>query len=114
MTVPNFQLKLSGNTAVFIDWANVYGWSKSLNQPVSPQKLFNYLKAYNQVQKITFYFGTDRNKKSQNFIKQVIKIGYKVVTKPVKYILISEIKSKKLYRRKCDFDMEIYLNVSYC
>ena len=108
---PNFELKLKGKTAVFFDWANVYGWTKSLKRPVNPRNLYKYLKSYTQINQILFYFGTDRNKKSQKFIKQISKTGYEVTTKPVKYILISEIKFRKIYRRKCDFDMEICIDV---
>lgn len=108
---PTLDLKLKGKSAVFVDWANVYGWTKSLKQPVNPQNLHTYLNSYTQIKEILFYFGTDRNEKSQRFIKQISKIGYKVTTKPVKYILVSEIKSRKFYRRKCDFDMEICIDV---
>lgn len=38
-------------------------------------------------------------------------VGYAVSTKPVKYIRIAEVQGKKLYRRKCDFDMEICIDV---
>lgn len=34
-----------------------------------------------------------------------------MITKPVKYILITEIEGQKIYRRKCDFDMEICIDV---
>ena len=107
----DLKLKLRGKAAVFIDWANVYGWTKTLKQPVNPKNLYKYLNSYTLITQVLFYFGTDRNEKSQKFINRVAKIGYKVTTKPVKYILISEIKSRKLYRRKCDFDMEICIDV---
>lgn len=44
-------------------------------------------------------------------MREAKKIGYYVTTKPVKYILITEVKGQKLYRRKCDFDMEICIDV---
>lgn len=67
-------LKLRGKTAVFIDWANVYGWSKPLKKTVIPQKLFEYLKNYPEIESINFYFGTDKRKKSKKFLRGVILI----------------------------------------
>lgn len=107
MVSSQFKIKLKGKTATFIDWANVYGWKKSLKREISVRKLYKYLRAYKEVKEMNFYFGTDKNEKSRDFIKTTRHIGYKVVTKPVKYILTAEIQRKKIYRRKCDFDMEI-------
>ena len=45
------------------------------------------------------------------FLHNAGQAGYKVITKPVKYILITEIEGQKIYRRKCDFDMEICIDV---
>lgn len=104
-------LKLRGKTAVFIDWANVHGWQKSLKRKVDTKKLFGYLKSYKETKTIRFYFGSDNNEGSKRFMKMVKDIGYTVVTKPVKQILVEEIKNRKVYKRKCDFDMEICLDV---
>ncbi len=106
-----FKLELKGKTAVFIDWANVYGWQKSLKKEVDPKKLYKYLKSYKKIKLINFYFGTDNNIKSVNFLKVISKIGYKIITKPVKYITIAVINKQRVFRRKCDFDMEISINV---
>ena len=95
---------------VFIDWANVYGWTKSLKQEVNPVKLFEYLRSYNEIKGIRLYFGRDDHPKSEEFLRSVEQVGYRVVTKPVKYILITEIEGQKIYRRKCDFDMEICID----
>lgn len=135
----NLKLKLKGKTAVFIDWANVYGWTKSLKREVNSQKLFKYLKSYQEIKDINFYFGVDKHPKSQEFLNKVRKIGFNVVSKEVKYIPVSldsshfknlareinnslasiknletkdiekilQILSRKVLRRKCDFDMEI-------
>lgn len=34
MNKNKFRFKLEGKTAVFIDWANVYGWKKSLKKEI--------------------------------------------------------------------------------
>lgn len=107
----SFCLKLKGETAVFVDWANVYGWKKSLKKEVNPRKLYECLTGYKEIKHIFFYFGTDIHPKSKTFLSKIKKIGYQVITKPVKYILVAEIKGQKIYKRKCDFDMEISLKV---
>ena len=100
------KLILRGKAIAFIDWANVYGWTKSLKKEIDAEKILSYLKNYREVLDIRLYFGTDTNEKSIQFIKSAEKLGYSVITKPVKYILIAEIEGQKIYRRKCDFDME--------
>lgn len=108
---------------VYIDWANVHGWTKSLKQEVDPKKLFRYLKSYKEIQDINFYFGKDKHPKSKVFLKDIKKIGYNVKTKPVKYIKLDfSVKTETdlsnsvkvltpAYTRKCDFDMETCIDV---
>jgi len=140
MVKSSFKLNLKGKTAVFIDWANVYGWR---GYKVDPKKLYKYLKAYRQVLDIRFYFGLDKHPKSRSFLESMKRIGFTVITKEVKYIPVSldtshfkqtfkEIKDslteakgiapkdlkkllgildQKIIRRKCDFDIEIAMDV---
>lgn len=105
------RLLLKGKSVAFIDWANVHGWTKSLKREVDPDKLFRYLQSYSEIEDVRLYFGTDDHPKSKEFLENVERVGYKVITKPVKYILITEIEGQKIYRRKCDFDMEICIDV---
>lgn len=112
MSLNNSQkLKLTGKTAVFIDYANVYGWKKSLKKPVNPVKLYKYLKTYPQISSLEFYYGSDTNKQSKNFLKEIKTCGYQLVTKAVKYINISDPKEKPILIRKCDFDIEMCMSV---
>ena len=105
------KLNLKSPCRVYIDWANVYGWTKSLKKEVDPKKLFKYLKSYKEIQDIKFYFGQDKHLKSRQFLKDIKKIGYNLTTKPVKYIPIAKVEDKIINRRKCDFDMEICIDV---
>jgi len=105
------ELKLKGPGIVYVDWANVFGWTKSIQHTVDIQKLFDYFKSFSQVQDIRFYFGEDQHEKSIQFLSEVRNLGYSVVTKPVKHILVAQIDGQKVYRRKCDFDMEISIDV---
>ena len=59
----------------------------------------------------TLYFGKDIHPKSVAFLERGEKAGYMITTKSVKYILETEIEDRKIYRRKCDFDMAICIDV---
>ena len=96
---------------MFIDWANVYGWKKSLKSEVDISILHKYLKSYEDIKEIYLYFGKDNHPKSEEFLKKAGEIGYNVITKPVKYILVENFEKDKIYRRKCDFDMEVCIDV---
>ena len=78
------KLIIRGKAVVFVDWANVHGWEKSLKKDISPNKLFTHLKNYKEIVDIRLYFGTDTHEKSVEFLKTASKIGYQVITKPVK------------------------------
>lgn len=103
--------KLKGKTLVFIDWANVYGWFKSLKWDINPKKLFNFLSEYPEIIDQRFYFGIEKgNKKSENFQKEIKSIGFNLISKEVKFIPISE-ENLTIKRRKCDFDCEIVMHI---
>ena len=102
---------LKGKAIAFIDWANVYGWEKSLKREIDPAKLFAYLKTYPSIEDIHLYFGKDTHPKSVAFLERAKDTGYTLTSKDVKYILEAEIDGQKVYRRKCDFDMEICIDV---
>ena len=105
------KLVLKGRAIAYIDWANVHGWELSLKREIDIGRLFAYLKGYTEMHDIRLYFGTDTHPKSGAFLDRAAKAGYIVTTKPVKYILEAEIEGQKIYRRKCDFDMEMCIDV---
>ncbi len=109
-TAKKFRLKLRGSTAVFIDWANVYYWKNSLKCEIDLEKLYSYLRPYPKIKEIYFYFGTDKHPASKQQIKQAKRIGYKVITKAVKYLPKKTDTGEILWDRKCDFDLEIGLD----
>lgn len=94
----------------YIDWANVHGWEGSLKREIDIDRLFAYLKAYPEISDVRLYFGTDIHPKSVAFLERAGEAGCTITTKPVKYILEAEIRGEKVYRRKCDFDMEICID----
>jgi len=101
------KLKLQGKTLVLIDWANVYGWKDKIEIP-EIRKIYKYFSNYKKCRQIRFYFGQDDNDKSKRFLKRVENIGFKLVTKPVKYIRVSQ--KPLILKRKCDFDLEIAMD----
>ncbi|MBI2334448.1 NYN domain-containing protein [Candidatus Daviesbacteria bacterium] len=104
----NFRLKLKGKTAVFIDWANVYGWRKSLKQEVDPQKLYKYLKSYKEVKYIPVSLDSSHFKNLAQEIKNSLTSMNRLGARDIEKIL--QLLSSKVLRRKCDFDMEISID----
>lgn len=100
-------LKLKGKTFVCIDYANVYGWKKSLKKEIDLRSLFERLNNYKEISEINFYYGKDNNEKSNEFLKYVEDLGFCVNTKTVKHI---KIEGTDICQRKCDFDLEIGLD----
>lgn len=81
-----------------------------LKHSVDIKKLFNYLKSYQLIKEINFYFGEDEHYKLKEFLKKVSKIGFWVITKKVKYIVVGKVGSTIVKERKCDFDIEICMD----
>lgn len=104
-------LKLKGKTAAFVDWANVYHWKKVLKDSFDIKILFDYLRSYKLIKEINFYFGEDEHPKSKKFLEKTKKIGFRVITKKVKYIIVGKVGSTIVRERKCDFDIEICMDV---
>jgi uncharacterized LabA/DUF88 family protein len=108
----NFNLRLNGNTCVLVDWANVYGWTGELKRKPDERKIIRYLKNYKQVKDIRFYFGKDKTEQSKKFLSKIEKLGCKLISKEVKYVKVFDDNCKNfILKRKCDFDLEIGLDV---
>lgn len=105
------KLTINSKTAVYIDYGNVYGWRSHLKKTVDPKTLYKYLKRYSQIKTLNFFYGTDINKKSIDFLSQIKKIGYNLISKPVKYITVGKVNNQDIKIRKCDFDIEICMSV---
>jgi len=103
------EIKLKGKTVVFIDWANVHGWQEKTKWQIDLGKLYQYLCTYKKIKELRFYFGTDTHPASKEQLRQARKFGFKVITKPVKYLPVRN-ENTILWKRKCDFDLEIGLD----
>ncbi len=110
MIEPFFHLK--GRTLVLVDWANVLHSQHKNGWIVDTRKLFLFFKQHAEIHDIVLFYGKDTNVKSQNFLDIQQMIGYRIVTKPVKKVVINSDHEghpleKPVMRRKCDFDVEI-------
>ncbi|MDD3101780.1 MAG: NYN domain-containing protein [Patescibacteria group bacterium] len=81
-----FKLKIKKRTLLIIDWANVWGWSKTLKWEVCPQKLFKFFDRPKIIDK-RFYYGVEKGQpKSENFELEIKNIGFTPIFKEVKWI----------------------------
>lgn len=77
-------------TNVYLDYANIYHWSKKLSWHLDPKRLKQLFDSFDTIQSIRLYNGTlENDKNSEQFIKDVGELGYKVITKPVKKMNLS-------------------------
>lgn len=81
---------LLGKTNIYIDYANVLHCAKRLKWHIDLKRLKQFLDSFRQIQQIALYYGTlQGNADSENFIHQVRRLNYHVVTKPVKIMSVS-------------------------
>lgn len=98
-------LKLKGETAVFIDAANIELSAKDLKFRIDYQKLKKFLEKQGEIIYLGFYTVRFETKSHNNFLTVLKKLGYKLVTKPVK--IIKRGKTNQSHIRKANFDVEI-------
>jgi len=101
-----FRFRIKGKALVAIDWANVYGWRKSLDWKLGCAELYNYLKTYPEVMDIKFYYGTEKgNEKSETFQTDMTNLGFNVITKDVKWtpVFLEKSHFKKLVKDLFDY-----------
>jgi len=100
-----FKLKIEKRTLLLIDWANVYGWGKSLKWEVCPKRLFNFFDRPKIIDK-RFYCGVDVNQeKSINFKIEMEEIGFNVISKEVKWapvLLEKQVHFKRIVKKLFD------------
>jgi len=79
------KLKIKKRTLLLVDWANVYGWRKSLGWEVCPMKIYNFFDRPKIIDK-RFYHGVEVGQtKSEEFKIDMESLGYNVVSKEVKW-----------------------------
>lgn len=97
--------KVKNRVAVFIDAANIELSAKDIGFKIDYRKLYDYLDQNYRVKYLGFYTARFGTKKHDGFLTVMKKVGYKLITKPLKVI---KNKDKKLGDiRKANFDVEI-------
>lgn len=77
-------------TNVYIDYANVRGWSQKLGWRVDVKRLKQLFNSFDTVSEVKFYYGTMKGKaESEMMISAAHELGYVVKTKPVKIMKLS-------------------------
>lgn len=75
----------TGNTHVYIDYANVFHWSNKLHWHIDIKRLKQFLDSFSNISQVNLYQGTLATQPgSINFINQAKEYKYQAVTKPVK------------------------------
>ncbi len=123
----SFKFHLQGKTLVLIDWANVFNWLRGKKWEIDPQRLYDALRQYKNIDRICLFAGEDDHEKSVAFLDRCREIGFEVHTKKVKYVRaqiqrsafweklkevlpekkLAELSEELVMTRKCDFDVEI-------
>jgi len=81
---------LPGKANMYIDYANVRAWTSRLKWHIDIERLYQFLRSFDNFQSISFYNGTlEGNADSEGFIRRAERIGYRVRTKPVKIMRFS-------------------------
>lgn len=100
---------VKGKIAVFIDAANIELSAKDKDWRVDYKKLYRWLRDLGKIRYVGFYtvrFDTPRH---DAFLTLLKKTGYKLITKPLKFI--KDKSNKKGHMRKANFDVEIAVDV---
>lgn len=70
---------------IYIDWQNVIHWQAKLGWHISAKRLKQFFESFNAIKVVSLYTGTlDGDGKSEEDIKSLDGMGYRLQTKPVK------------------------------
>lgn len=100
--------------SLFVDNANWFYPQHELGWRVSYSRLRDFLKQFYTPAILKLYAGTPLDNKDRltfdRFVQAVSKADFSVITKPLKKIWVDRAKTK--YEYKCNFDVEIALDVA--
>lgn len=99
---------------LFIDNANWFYPQKELGWKISYKNLRSYLKKYLKLEVAKFYIGTPQEPQRLSEFKEICRFAslanFQVVTKPIKKIFLDS--NRKNHEFKCNFDVEISLDIA--
>lgn len=92
-------------TGVYIDAANIFYASQTLNYKIDFEKLINFFDKKFNVRQVSYYTGYDPENKGQlKFLAKLDEFGYRVIRKPVKRINTSK---KTIEKANVDVELAI-------
>ena len=99
---------------LFIDNANWFYPQRELGWDIDYEKLSKFLSKFFKLKVLNLYTGTPlglvQKRSFESFADKVKKYGFKVETKPLKKIWVDRKRKEFIY--KCNFDVEIALDVA--
>lgn len=88
--IKQLELMFDKATNVYLDYSNMFYWSKKLHWNIDQKRLKQFFDSFENIKIIGIYNGTlNGNLNSEKFVSDSTKLGYKVITKPVKIMKIS-------------------------
>jgi uncharacterized LabA/DUF88 family protein len=94
--------------SVFIDGSNIYFAQKKMGKWLDWVKVKKFLKAKYKITSYKYYAGLRQSdQKTKSFLKKLLKIGFTVVSKPVK--VVTDEKGNKF--EKANFDVEMTADI---
>ena len=82
----NNNLLFTGKCVVFVDAANLANSAKKFGKTVDYKRFAQYFHSCNQATSLRYYGPTFHAKKQQGFFGMLDKIGFTIITKPIKVI----------------------------
>jgi uncharacterized LabA/DUF88 family protein len=78
------------NTIIYIDFGNIFRWSEKLKWIIDLKRLKQLLNSFSTIKSVKIYYGIDSSiQESIDWIEEVKRLNYNVITKEVKKISIS-------------------------
>jgi uncharacterized LabA/DUF88 family protein len=112
--IPQLDLGNDKSVGIFIDDANMFYIQKEVGWKIDWNKFRNLILKYFKNVKFQYYLGMplekDKKTKNQKIQLDLEKIGFSVKTKPLKKIFIDN--KRKEFKYKCNFDVEMALDVA--
>lgn len=101
-------------TGIFVDDANLFYIQRKIGWKVDWQKLKRFLEDYGELKLCRYYMGMPAEGKprleNERIKNELEKIGFKVVTKPLKKIYLNN--QRIDFKYKCNFDVEIAFDIT--
>jgi hypothetical protein len=87
--IKDLEALFAKKTNIYIDYSNVLGWSSKLGWHVDPKRLKQLLDSFPNVNSVKFYYGTlTGDTVSEARMRDLVRYGYDLATKPVKILRI--------------------------